>query len=85
VLTSRGCWLGGLRPCSRTASEQTCLVFRLEEAAGQLRVMRDEKGALGDLTFRARGPVLRGSDEVPTETQVNAAAINGVQWGPDWH
>jgi hypothetical protein len=77
------------------ASDQTCLVACLEEAAGQLRVMQDEQGALGDLTSQDRGPVLRGSDDVPllvvalslssssrlTETQVNAMAINGVQWG----
>jgi hypothetical protein len=76
-------------------SDQTCLVACLEEAVGQLRVMQDEQGALGDLTSQDRGPVLRGSDDVPllvvalslssssrlTETQVNAMAINGVQWG----
>jgi hypothetical protein len=49
----------------RPASDQTYLVAHLEEAARQLRVMRDEQGALGDLTSRARGLVLMGSDEVP--------------------
>jgi hypothetical protein len=77
----------------RPMSDQTYLVARLEEATGQLRVMQDEQGALEDLTSRAHGPVLRGADEVPTlamalspsspsqltETQVNAAAINGVE------
>jgi hypothetical protein len=81
------------------ASDHTCLVARLEEAVGQLRVMRDEQGALVDLSSWASGTMLRGSDEVPPlavalppplpsrliETQVNAAAINGVQWGLNWH
>jgi hypothetical protein len=70
------------------------LVTHLEEVIERLRVMRDEHEALWSSATRVWGSTPGRSDEMPSlavalspstkliEGCVNAAAINGVHWGP---
>jgi hypothetical protein len=77
------------------AGDETNVAAHPEEIAGRLRIARGGQGPPRDLTTRAHGLVLREPDGVPplavalspscrsgpSETQVSAATLNGVQWG----